>query len=1235
VSIFSFEVNMMKTKTVTRVTSIFLLGCAIIFGILFLFRTQRVWAQKYTSNDQSAANDLYGVNQAELTLTKKGHPHAYDHVGQEITYNYVVKNSGTEPISDTITVSDDKLVVSCTQPPDGVLSPNEKMNCTGTYSITQADLDAGDVTNVATASGGGITSNQATETIHAVVTSSLQLTKLAVPTIYDQAGQAIDYSYVILNSGTVTLSGPFSVVDDKVSATCTQPADGALSPGESLDCTAVYTITQADLDAGSVTNLATASGGGVTSNQATVTVTAVQTKSLTLTKLAEPLTYDHVGQVITYTYLITNTGNVTLAEPFLVMDDKTTVDCTQPADGTLSPGESMECTAAHIISQVDIDAGSATNQATASGGGVTSNEDTATVTAIQAFSLLLAKKANPLTYDQVGQTIDYSYVITNTGNVTLVIPFSVEDDKASVDCTQPGDGTLSPGESMDCTATYTITQADLDAGSVVNQATASGGGATSDQATETVAAIQTRALLLSKQAEPLTYDQVGQMIDYSYVITNTGNVTLADEFLVEDNKAPVDCTQPVDGALSPGETMDCTATYTITQADLDEGSVTNVASASGGGATSNQATATVYAVQTKALLLSKTADPLIYDHVGQVITYSYAITNTGNVTLADSFSVTDDKATVDCTQPGDGALSPEESMDCTATYTITQIDMDEGSVTNYAIAVGGGVTSNEDSATVTAEQAYSLQLTKRGNPQDYDHVGQAIDYSYVITNTGNATLLDPFTVEDNKVTVVCTQPGGGALSPGESMDCTATYTITQADLDAGSVVNQATASGGGATSNQVSETVTAIQTRALLLSKQAEPLTYDQVGQMIDYSFVITNTGNVTLADEFLVEDNKAPVDCTQPGDGALSPGEMMDCTATYTVTQADLDEGSVTNVASASGGGAISNPATATVTAVQTASLQLTKSAEPLTYDHPGQVISYTYSVENTGNVSINGPFAIFDAKVTNETCPPSPTFLTPGQSIDCTASYTILEADMSSGSVTNTAYATGKFGSDTVTSNTDSVTIRAVQTLKYNYLPMVMTYLPSGVYILPKNTQYVSRSTMFVIGEVLNNTQDSLNTVEVPVNFYDAEGNLVGSSSTYLRPLDLPASEKGCFKIAMQVPQNWSYYQFGVPKYTIDLTSSGLAINNDSGVFNPVNGDYDIFGQVKNYGDQRSNSVSVSGTLYDSAGAPVGCEYGTVIGNNLDPGQTSGFEINYSGYYRNYKDVAYYKLRVAGQLP
>jgi len=62
----------------------------------------------------------------------------------------------------------------------------------------------------------------------------------------------------------------------------------------------------------------------------------------------------------------------------------------------------------------------------------------------------------------------------------------------------------------------------------------------------------------------------------------------------------------------------------------------------------------------------------------------------------------------------------------------------------------------------------------------------------VVTNTGNVTL-DPVAVDDPKVgTVSCPAT---SLAPGASTTCTATYTLTQADVDSGHFANTATATG--------------------------------------------------------------------------------------------------------------------------------------------------------------------------------------------------------------------------------------------------------------------------------------------------------------------------------------------------------------------------------------------------------------------------------------------------------
>ena len=157
-------------------------------------------------------------------------------------------------------------------------------------------------------------------------------------------------------------------------------------------------------------------------------------------------------------------------------------------------------------------------------------------------------------------------------------------------------------------------------------------------------------------------------------------------------------------------------------------------------------------------------------------------------------------------------------------------------------------------------------------------------------------------------------------------------------------------------------TVPATQTAALTLSKSASPTTVAAAGEVVTYTFHVTNTGNVTVTgvavDEgsFSGSGTLSPITCST---APLAPGASVDCTATYTVTQADVDAGSVANTATATGTppagvtAPVSPPASVTVPVAQSAALTVTKSASPTTVSAAGDVVTYTFHVTNTGNVT------------------------------------------------------------------------------------------------------------------------------------------------------------------------------------------------------------------------------------------------------------------------------------------
>lgn len=204
----------------------------------------------------------------------------------------------------------------------------------------------------------------------------------------------------------------------------------------------------------------------------------------------------------------------------------------------------------------------------------------------------------------------------------------------------------------------------------------------------------------------------------------------------------------------------------------------------------------------------------------------------------------------------------------------------------------------------------------------FDSVGDIITYRYTVTNLGILPLTGPVNVQDNKTQVLCPPLNtvgnlNDDLDTNEVLVCASSYAITQDDLNNRSVTNVAIANISGFSSLPVTTTVNFLQSNALTLAKTANPETFNTEGQVITYTFAIKNIGMNNLGPtQFTINDDQlgAPFNCGA-NDVVLLPNETISCTANYTIVRSDLDDASVINIATASGGGAVSPPAFSTIT--------------------------------------------------------------------------------------------------------------------------------------------------------------------------------------------------------------------------------------------------------------------------------------------------------------------------------
>ncbi|MDQ2067142.1 hypothetical protein Q9295_12220, partial [Xinfangfangia sp. CPCC 101601] len=410
------------------------------------------------------------------------------------------------------------------------------------------------------------------------------------------------------------------------------------------------------------------------------------------------------------------------------------------------------------------------------------------VATLQIQKSVLSTNLSPV--PTAGDTIEYQFVVTNTGNVTLNNVTPVDNGPLFNGIPRTGSAlvftptgpsgpvTLVANAARTFTATYTLTAQDAlnlsnsanPLQSISNSATASGNPIAGVLAPVTPSTAVTgftgnaeiRVVKAANVAGLSNPPVAGQTISYTMTVQNTGNLTLnnvtladtlyrydADNTNLADNLSQaLSVTPPAGftGTLAPNATAVFTVDYQITQADIDAGGVLNTALVTGitpaganvsdesGTAQNNNAPIETPLASDPALVLTKTADVTELPALNGVITYTFEVENTGNVTLSD-VSITDTLPNISAITPASvPSLAPGATTQFTATYTVTQADIDAGQVVNTATAdataPGNVPVNNTDSVSVPALQAADIALVKAGVAGGAGGLGDTITYTF-------------------------------------------------------------------------------------------------------------------------------------------------------------------------------------------------------------------------------------------------------------------------------------------------------------------------------------------------------------------------------------------------------------------------------------------------------------------------------------------------------------------------
>ncbi len=944
-----------------------------------------------------------------------------------------------------------------------------------------------------------------------------------------KAGDQLAYSFEIKNTGDVVLNDVH--IDDELKGISKIEYDWSgvksgkniLEPGEAATAKATYVITQDDIDNGQVINNAIVTGTDdknvdVTDDDDAETVIE-EDPSIKIEKTVDKTNVENAkaGDQLTYTFTATNTGNVTLTKCKFTDDLSIEGLKWDSKIATMAPGQAISGTATYTLTQADIDSGKVVNNCAIEGTSpagktVTDKDDAKTTITVGAASIKHTKSTEKAVLDVqesvAGHVVPFDFTIENNSSVTLK-EIRLEDHLDGVydvviDWSgAKTEGSLLPGESVPAKASYALTQADIDAGKVVNTSTAYGvdpqGNEVSADAEATVELTQMKNsnIALEKEVDQkkLVGAKAGDVLNYTFKITNGGETTLKD-VAIEDalqgiSEIAYDWSGVKSGKniLEPGEVATATATYQLTQADIDAGEVVNNALVTGtdeyGNSVTDEDDAKTTIEEAPSITIEKKVDQTTIENAkaGDVLTYTFVATNTGNVTLT-SCQFTDDLPIEGLTWDGDiSTLTPGQVISGTATYTLTQTDIDNAAIENFCTIEGTSpagqtVTDTSNAETTIVNGIASIKHTKSTAESILDInasvVGHIIPFDFTIENNCNVTLHD-IRLEDHLegiYDIVIDWTGvqsEGFLLPGESVPAKAFYALTQADIDAGKVVNTSTAYGVDPQGNEVSAdaeaTVKITSNPHVELEKDVDiskleeqiPQTVEDgaqtseivvdnytitnafVGMEIPYTFVGTNDGNKTLVNVKIVDEMEglSEIAYVWPGEeGVLDPGQVVTATATYKLTQADLDAANVKNEAVIRGttleGDPVDDPGDTTTEITQHPGLSVIKKTEVTQLNDAvaGEtVIPYSFVIGNTGDVTLHDVLATDDHDIPDLTWEKDISVLEVGEQVEGTGTYTITQDDIKAGHVLNTILVTGKSPQDVEVTDEDDVDTEIVK--------------------------------------------------------------------------------------------------------------------------------------------------------------------------------------------------------------